>query len=83
MNKYLEVRAKTGENSEGKAFYKTIGRVIETQKGQMLKLDVVPLGWDGWAYLNEPMEKGDAPAGRPVNASRAAARRVMEDDPPF
>ena len=74
---YLEVRAKTGEDKEGKAIYRTIGRVLTTQKGQMLKLDSIPLQWDGWAYLNEPKPKEDAPNPR---SKQAAARRVMEDE---
>ena len=46
-------------NAEGqqKNRYQRIGSIIQTQKGEMLKLDVIPLkenGWDGWAYLNDP-----------------------------
>lgn len=66
-----EVRAKTGEDKDGKAFYKTIGRVMETKSGPMLKLDMVPLGWDGWAYLSDPKPKdGVAPkSGRDADDS--------------
>ena len=54
---YKEVRAKTGEDKDGKPFYKTIGRVVDTAKGQSLKLDLIPLGWDGWAMLMDPLPK--------------------------
>ena len=37
---WKEVRAKTGEDKDGKAYYKTIGRVLETKAGPMLKLDM-------------------------------------------
>jgi hypothetical protein len=71
MSNYLEVRAKTGEDKDGKAFYKTIGRVLTTQKGQMLKLDTMPMNWDGWAYISEPLPKD-------------GQRKTRDDDrPPF
>lgn len=57
------IRAKTGEDKSGKAFYSTIGRYMETSKGPMVKLDVVPLGWDGWGYVSDPLPPKDkAPA---------------------
>jgi hypothetical protein len=60
---HKEIRAKTGEDKDGKPFYKTIGRYMETKKGPMIKLDVAPLGWDGWAYVSDPLPKdGQRPA---------------------
>jgi hypothetical protein len=53
-----EIRVKTGER-DGKAFYATIGRVIQSNKGFSLKLDMIPIGFDGWAFLNEPKPKDD------------------------
>lgn len=64
MSGYKEVRAKTGEDRDGKAFYKTIGRVMETKAGPMLKLDAIPLGWDGWAYISDPKPREDAKRSR-------------------
>lgn len=66
---YKEVRAKTGEDRDGKAFYKTIGRVMETKAGPMLKLDLVPLGWDGWAYISDPKPRDDAKRNRDDDGS--------------
>jgi hypothetical protein len=57
-----EVTVKTGvyeKDGQEKVRYQRIGSVIETKKGQMLKLDQYPLvegGWSGWAYLFEPKE---------------------------
>jgi hypothetical protein len=34
--------------------YVEMGVVMETKNGPMLKLEAFPVGWDGWAYLNEP-----------------------------
>jgi hypothetical protein len=64
MSKLYEITVVSGKykNKDGqeKSRYQTIGSVIETKNGPMLKLDVIPLvdnGWSGWAYLNEPKPK--------------------------
>jgi hypothetical protein len=78
MSKTLhEVTCVVGQykNAEGKTKnrYQRIGAIIDTKSGPMLKLDVIPLregGWDGWAYLNEPMPRNE-PISRkkPVDSS--------------
>jgi len=64
MSKIYEITVVSGKykNKDGveKSRYQTIGSVIETKNGPMLKLDVIPLpdgGWNGWAYLNVPKPK--------------------------
>ena len=64
MSKLYEITVVSGKykNKDGveKSRYQTIGSVIETKNGPMLKLDVIPLpdgGWNGWAYLNTPKLK--------------------------
>lgn len=64
MSKLYEITVVSGKykNKEGveKSRYQTIGSVIETKNGPMLKLDMIPLiegGWSGWGYLNEPKPK--------------------------
>jgi hypothetical protein len=57
--KEISVIQGTYVNKEGqqKNRYQTIGSIIDTKNGDMLKLDVLPLvkgGWDGWAYINDP-----------------------------
>ena len=58
-----EVSAKTGEyqDKEGntKARYTQMGVVIEGPRGLSLKLESIPVNWDGWAYLNTPKPKAD------------------------
>ena len=58
MARKYEVTAVTGKytdnNGQEKSRYQTIGAVIESKNGLMLKLEAVPIGWDGWAYLNDP-----------------------------
>ena len=59
-----EVVVITGKytNAEGieKNRYQNIGKIISTERGEMLKLDAMPVmdgGWNGWAYLNDPKPK--------------------------
>lgn len=63
MAKKYDIRAKIGEYEKGgetKNRYATLGAVIETKNGGlMMKLDTVPVNWDGLAYLNEPYKKDD------------------------
>ena len=65
MARVYEVTAVTGKytdnNGQEKSRYLNIGAVIETKNGLMLKMESVPVGWDGWAYLNEPRPREDAP----------------------
>lgn len=64
MAKKYDIRAKIGEyekDGETKNRYATLGAVIETKNGGlMMKLDTVPVNWDGVAYFNEPYRKDDA-----------------------
>jgi hypothetical protein len=68
MGKKYDVVAVTGKytDREGneKSRYMNIGAIIETKNGDMLKLEGVPVGWDGWAYLNEPKEREERSNGR-------------------
>jgi len=61
MSRKYEVVAVTGKyqdrDGNEKSRYMTIGAVIETRNGLMLKMEASPVGWDGWAYLNEPKPK--------------------------
>ena len=79
MSNYKEVRAKTGEDRDGKPIWRTIGRVMETKNGPMLKLDTLPLQWDGWAYLSEPKPKDEAPA-RDTRTHGQMKRGGRDDD---
>ena len=60
--KYDVVTVRTDQKSE-KKYYTNIGRVLQTEKGFSLKLDVVPVGWDGWAAFYTPKPKEDATQG--------------------
>ena len=60
-NSYFDVTAILGEyiNSAGetKKKYQKVGAIINTKNGPMLKLDLMPLEWNGYAYINEPHDK--------------------------
>jgi hypothetical protein len=38
-----------------------MGVIMDTKSGMALKIEQIPIGWDGWAYLNEPKAKEGAP----------------------
>jgi len=78
-----EVTVKAGtyqKDGQEKVRYQRIGNVIETKKGQMLKLDQLPLiegGWSGWAYLFEPKLDGYKPT------AENAGNQFADDSIPF
>ena len=64
-----EVVAITGkyrnQAGEEKSRYSKLGVVFENERGALsLKLESIPVGWDGYAYMNEPRAKDEAPAKR-------------------
>lgn len=65
----------TDKDGKTKHRYRVIGSVIQTRSGEMLVIDLMPLNWDGKAFLNEPeQESGRIPAGAPTD---------MDDDIPY
>ena len=65
--------AQTGK--DGKAYWKQIGAVLQTDKGFSLKLETIPVGWDGWATLFEPKAKESKP--------EPAQNADLDSDVPF
>ena len=51
----------TNNNGEEKKRWQKIGVVMQSPKGLTLKMEAVPVGWDGWATLAEPKPRDDAP----------------------
>lgn len=47
----------TNRNGEEKKRWIKCGIVMETEKGLSIKMESIPVGWDGWAILSEPREK--------------------------
>mgnify|MGYP001268906192 FL=1 len=83
----------TDRNGMEKRRYMNCGAVFETEKGLSLKLEAIPVGFDGWFQLYEPRTEQQSPAvqrhtfRQPATASRhaaaAAAQEDFEDDIPF
>lgn len=83
MGVKYEVTAVTGKyttkDGTEKNRYQKIGVVIETKNGLMLKQEATPIGWDGWAYLNEPKEREE----RQEKQADRPGVEGMGDDIPF
>jgi len=62
---------------EKKVHWKQIGAVIQTEKGFSLKLEMIPIGWNGWAVLYEPKPKEEKAA------EKSGHFDDMKDDIPF
>lgn len=87
MGVKYEIRAKTGE-ANGKAIYSKIGVVLEGDKGFSMRLNVIPLNWDGFAFFSEPEQRGNGGGGysRGAGQARGGGGRSpdpMDDDIPF
>jgi len=50
------------QNGEEKTHWINCGAVIETAKGFSLKLETIPVGFNGWFSLFEPKAKEEKPA---------------------
>ena len=57
--KEIVARAGTYTNKEGqeKTRYVKAGVLMETAKGQMVKLEALPVGFDGWLYFQDMQRK--------------------------
>lgn len=84
-----ELRAKSGtytdKAGQEKNSYVRCGVLMETSKGQFIKLEALPIAFDGWIYLQEPQPRdGQQPSGQtPHGAAKAsgyAPKAAMDDD---
>lgn len=72
----FEIKAKTGEDKSGKAFYTKIGVVLQGDKGFTMKLNTLPLNWDGFAFFSEPEQRQQ---GGGQQQQRAAPRQQQNN----
>jgi hypothetical protein len=49
------------QNGEDKKRYINVGAVFESDKGLSLKLDSIPVAFDGWIQFYEPRPREDKP----------------------
>jgi len=71
-------------DSEGKEknVYRTVGRLIDTKYGEMIKIDNIPIvkgGWDGWCYLNDPFVKDKQREDKPKNKNNYKEDFIDDD----
>lgn len=68
------------QNGEDKKRYINVGAVFEGQNGLSLKLDSIPVNFDGWIqfYEPKPKEERQEPKRRPVTEAEP-----FQDDVPF
>lgn len=86
MAKKFDVVAVTGKYTDNsgteKKRYTNIGVVFESEKGLSIKLESIPVGWDGWASFYVPKGRDEPQPSRP--AESAAPSKPEFDDPlPF
>ena len=53
----------TNKAGEEKKRWLKMGVVMDTKNGMSIKLESVPVGWDGWAMLTEPKPREEKPRG--------------------
>lgn len=64
-------------NGQEKTRWITIGKLLKSPKGVKVKIDTIPLEWNGWAELVDPDNEEKPRAKKAVQAAPVA------DDLPF
>jgi len=63
----------TGTDGKEKTRYVDVGVIMDgKQGGFVMKIECIPVGWDGWAYLNEPQARQPAARGNGGGQRRPA-----------
>ena len=82
MPRIYNVRVSTGEyndpqTGEKKKRYVQAGVIIEKDGRKYLKMEVIPVGWDGFASLMEPTDKdGDSQPSSGRRSGRGAPAKT-------
>ncbi len=66
---------------EEKSRFLNCGAHIVSDKGEFLKIDTIPVGWDGWFKLMEPRQRGQS--SPPRQTEKPADTGDFDDDLPF
>lgn len=83
MSKKYDVVYVVQPTREGdKVRYLNCGAVFATEKGFKLKIDSIPVGFNGWLALYEPKPK-DETQERPARPQQAQRGAELDDDIPF
>lgn len=85
MKKIYDAVCTVGEytNSKGekKPKYITVGAVLESDKGMSLKLESMPVGFNGWINFYQPKPKEEKEQREKQSAKSSFSN--MDDDIPF
>lgn len=73
---YAQPAAKEGE----KPRWITCGAVLETRNGLRIKLDTIPVGFNGWFALFEPKARGESNEARGTGRPEQQQRQPGADD---
>lgn len=68
------------KGKDDKTYWNKVGVVLKNDKGYSLKMESIPVAWDGWAALFEPKEKEQP---QQQNGSRTGGADKMRDDLPW
>lgn len=74
MGKKYDIVVTIKDERSDKPRYQNIGAVFETSKGLAIKIEAIPVGWNGWANLYEPKPREQRPAQQ---------QPELDDDRPF
>ena len=78
-----EAKVKSGtyknQNGEEKPNWIKIGAVFETEKGMSMKMESVPISWDGWISFFEPKSKDD----KKPQSNTQNSNTIPDEDIPF
>lgn len=79
--KNITARSGVYKDREGneKTAYVRCGVLMETKNGPAIKLETLPVNFDGWMYLHDPQPKEDKPAPK----KRDSFDDFKDDPPPF
>jgi hypothetical protein len=74
--KELTAKSGTYTNRDGqeKASYVRCGVMLETRNGPALKLEALPVNFDGWIYLHDP---------KPKEEKQAPKQQASDDSDPI
>lgn len=73
-------------NGNEKKKYVDVGVIMDKKDGGfIMKIEAIPIGWDGWAYLNVPeaRPKGSGGGQRRQAPPQSGGNDEMDDDIPF
>lgn len=84
ITKYLSAKSGTYKDKSGaeKNSYVRVGVMMETRNGEMIKLEALPVNFDGWIYLKDP-DQQQKPQSKTAEQPSGGNFNDFDDDIPF